>query len=82
MSRHGDECANDGIYTGVAKLYSDSVEIVNYHAQVGDVSSNTHSVKFHEKITDSDFDYAYALWDKLEAYEDMLANDGASPEEI
>ena len=78
----GDECANDGIYTGVAKLYSDSVEIVNYHAQVGDVSSNTHSVKFHEKITDSDFDYAYALWDKLEAYEDMLANDGASPEEI
>ena len=79
---HGDTNANDGIYTAACSLDTEKVCTVDYHAQVGNVGSDSFPVKFHKEITDADFEKAYAIWDELERIENTLAERGCTPEEI
>lgn len=79
---HGDKLAYDGIYTAMFMPQHKDVCTVMYHAQAGNVRSANFPVKFHDTITDEDFDTAHKLWKKLDAIENTLAERGAAPEEI
>ncbi|MBQ9949937.1 MAG: InlB B-repeat-containing protein, partial [Clostridia bacterium] len=80
--RGADKKANDGIFTGTATLSNRENTTVNYYAQVGNRKSASHPIKYRNEITEKDFQRAYNIWDRLEAYENELAVRGMSAEEI
>lgn len=79
----GDKLANDGIFTGVTTLSNNNLKkTVNYHAEVFGQTSASHPVKYRSEITEADFETANRIWDGIEAYENVLAEKGYSPEQI
>ena len=80
--KNGDATANDGTYTALAKLSNNGLRITDYYAKAGNAISATHSIKFCDPVTDRDMADAQKIWVKLNAYKEVLVQNGYTPEEI
>lgn len=75
--QNDDAVKNDGIYTGIVKLYSETETHREYYAQVGEVCSNSVSIFFYSELTEEDIDNFAEVNDRLsEIQTQYLDEDG------
>lgn len=71
----GDEVAGDGLYSGIANLFSEEVKLLKYHAEYNGVKSESFEICYYRDLTQEEFASFTKLMNKISSmtYEEAYA---------
>ena len=71
----GDEVAGDGLYSGIANLFSEEVKLLKYHAEYNGVKSESFEICYYRDLTQEEFGSFTKLMNKISSmtYEEAYA---------